>query len=70
MLIDEVNGRKVAEKQNIPITGTVAVLLKAKEKGIRPLVKPMIDKLLQHNYRLSKPLITIILKLCDELPSK
>lgn len=67
LLIDEIKGRKAAVKQQVAITGTVAILLKAKEKSIRPLVKPMIDKLLTNNYRLSKSLIKYILKLSHEL---
>ena len=61
LLIDELKGRKIAEKQNIPIIGTVAILLKAKEKSIRPKIKPMIETLTSHNYRLSKALIDHVL---------
>ncbi len=66
LLIDEMKGRSIAEKQQIPIIGTIAILLKVKEKGVRPLVKPMIDKLTTHNYRLSKALIKYVLNRSGE----
>jgi predicted nucleic acid-binding protein len=66
LLIDEIIGRKYAEKRQIPIIGTVAVLVKVKQKSIRPLVKPMIEILISHNYRLSNKLIQYVLQRCDE----
>ena len=66
LLIDEIKGRKAAEKQQITIIGTLAILVKAKEKSIIPLIKPMLEILLSHNYRLSKSLIQYILQRCGE----
>ena len=65
-LIDEKRGRKVGKKNHIKITGTAAILVKAKQAGKIPLVKPLLNKLTKSGYRLSDRLIDEILKLCDE----
>mgnify|MGYP003657642125 FL=1 len=65
-LIDEKRGRKVGKKNHIKITGTAAILVKAKQAGKIPLVKPLLNKLTTSGYRLSDRLIDEILKLCDE----
>ena len=43
LLIDEKRGRKVAQKEKIKITGTGAVLVTAKKKGIIEKVSPTLD---------------------------
>jgi len=65
-LIDEKRGRNVGKKNHIKITGTAAILVKAKLSGKIPLVKPLHSKLTKSGYRLSDRLINEILKLCDE----
>tara|TARA_R110002049_G_scaffold189996_2_gene358613 strand:- start:200 stop:694 length:495 start_codon:yes stop_codon:yes gene_type:complete len=65
-LIDEKRGGKVGKKNHIKITGTAAILVKAKQAGKIPLVKPLLNKLTKSGYRLSDRLIDEILKLCDE----
>ena len=66
-LVDERRGRKVAIKYGITITGTAAVLIKAKEAGEIPTVQPLLDKLTQVGYRLSPSLINEVLKITGEL---
>jgi len=65
-LVDERRGRKVAAKQGIAITGTAAVLIKAKNAGEIACVKPVLDNLTQIGYRLSPSLIRDILRLSGE----
>lgn len=66
LLIDERRGRKVALKHGIAITGSAAMLIKAKQQGLITKVKPLIEKLNLHGYRMSDHLITEILSRVDE----
>lgn len=65
-LIDERRGRKVAALRGIKVTGTAAVLIHAKTAGEIPAVKPLLDRLAQHGYRLSSSLIRDVLRLAGE----
>ena len=50
-LIDDKDGRIIAQSNNLPITGTLGILLKAKKTGLVSSVKPLIDELrTEHNF--------------------
>lgn len=44
MLIDELLGRRFPRTLRMPITGTVGVLLLAKEAGLLSFVRPALDE--------------------------
>ncbi|USE37597.1 DUF3368 domain-containing protein [Endozoicomonas sp. SCSIO W0465] len=66
LLIDEKSGRSTVRSLDIPVTGNLAVLLKAKKTGVIPSVKSVVEKLQLHNYRYSKALIAQLLKKAGE----
>ena len=66
LLLDDLKARKLAAKLMLKTTGTLGVISKAKQLSIIPRVKPLIDKLLLTNFRISKNVIDEILKLNDE----
>jgi predicted nucleic acid-binding protein len=66
LLVDEKRGRRVAPKEQVKITGTGAVLVAAKQKGIIKQVLPLIDDLRACGYRIADPLRLKILKLAHE----
>ncbi len=68
LLIDEWVGRKVARHLGIKVTGTLGVLLMAKEKGLILEVKPLVEQLLFFGFRASSDLVRLILRKADELP--
>jgi uncharacterized protein len=47
LLIDDLKGRKYAEKLGLVVVGSVGILIRAKEKGIINEVKPYLDKLIE-----------------------
>jgi len=61
-IIDEKDGRKVAISLNIPIIGTLAVLLEAKQKRLVSSFKECLNKLLNKGFRVSPQLIEKFLK--------
>jgi len=67
LIIDDLKGRRVADKLNIRYSGTLGLLLKAKEEGIINKVTPIINKILATNFRFSDELIQTILKEAGEL---
>ncbi len=66
LLIDENRGRIAAKHECIPVFGTGAVLIQAKEKDLIQEIRPMLDALVRAKYRLSNGLRREILRLANE----
>ncbi len=54
LILDEKNGREIAEEQGIKIAGTAAILKRAAEKGLISDLKSALDKLQASGFRLSR----------------
>ena len=67
VLIDERLGRLIARQRAISCVGIMGVLLQAKYKGQVQAVKPLIEQLLQQNYRVSDKVIDLVLQKAGEL---
>lgn len=66
LIIDEFKGRIVAENLGINIVGVLGILIMAKNNGLIPVVKPIIEDLLQVGFRLNQQLIATVLYKLDE----
>jgi len=67
VILDDKLARRIAEMQGFLLTGTAGVLLRAKQQGFVTALKPVIEKLLDLNFRLKPDLITAILELSGEV---
>ena len=66
VILDDSLGRRVAGLLEIPLTGTLGVLLDAKNKGLIPSVKPLLDALTDLGFRLSPSTRIAVLTLANE----
>jgi predicted nucleic acid-binding protein len=53
VILDDHKARKIAERLGITFTGTIGVIIKAKQKGIIPSIIPLLEKIKQTNFRIS-----------------
>ena len=66
VIIDDKLARRIAEMQRFRLTGTAGVLLRAKQKGLVPALKPIIERLLDLDFRLKPDLVKATLELAGE----
>lgn len=66
IILDDRKARGLAQRLGIPVTGTVGLLLKAKQEGILPALCPLLDALDQVGFRISEALRAEALRLADE----
>lgn len=66
LIIDDLKGRKLAEKLGFKFSGTLGLLLKAKQIGVIKSIKPVLDKIRLTNFRFSEKLFTDILNQAKE----
>jgi predicted nucleic acid-binding protein len=66
LIMDDGLARKYAKRLNITITGTVGVILQAKNKGIIPRVKPILDDMISNGFYLSEQIRRDILIVANE----
>lgn len=66
VIIDERLARRHAKRLRLPLTGTLGVLLKAKQRGLVPAVRPLIEQLVHGGVRLGDTLVDEVLRLAGE----
>lgn len=67
LIIDDNKGRKVAQRLNFNITGSLGLFLKAKNAHMINAIKPVLEKIQQTNFRYSQAVLNEILSLAGEL---
>lgn len=66
LLLDDLKARKLALRLNLKFTGTLGIIHKAKQTGLIKKVRPLIEKILSTNFRISDKIIDEILRLNEE----
>lgn len=67
VILDDALGRRAAELLGIPFTGTLGLLLSAKEKNLIPAVAPILDRLSELRFRVATSTRSAVLQLAGEL---
>jgi predicted nucleic acid-binding protein len=68
IVLDERPARKLALVLDIPVVGTAGILLAAKRAGFIPEVRPLLDALIEHGFRVSNALRDRVLADAAEVP--
>lgn len=66
IILDDRKAREAAQRLNIAVTGTVGILLKAKEAGLVASIRPLLDALEAHHFRIGALLRAEALRLAEE----
>ena len=66
LLIDDLKGRKIAQKLNLKFSGTFGLILKVKQADVIKSVRPILDKIRLTNFRFSEDLFDTIIKEAKE----
>ncbi|MFN3997978.1 DUF3368 domain-containing protein [Algoriphagus sp.] len=66
LIIDDLKGRKFAQKLGLKITGTLGLLIIAKRQNLISSVKPSLEKVKKTDFRFSKNLEKTLLRLSGE----
>ncbi len=54
LILDDFAARNFAKQMNLKLTGTLGILIKAKNMGVLPAIRPVIFKLKAVNFRISE----------------
>ena len=66
LILDDNKARKLAAKLHLTFTGTLGIILKAKQSGVIANVKPIMEKIQLTNFRFSEKNYKDILLLANE----
>lgn len=68
LIIDESEGRRIAQSLNLKITGLLGVLVRAKQKGLIAALRPVLDELvLKMKFRIHAKLFEEVLRQVGEI---
>ena len=67
VIIDDQNAKKYAKYLKLPVTGTLGVLMKAKQNGYIFELKPILDSMIQNGIYIKENLVELCLKQVGEI---
>jgi len=67
IILDDRPARRLAQALRLPVIGTLGILLAAKRRGLLVAVKPCLDQLLAHDFRISPSLYSQVIRDADEV---
>jgi predicted nucleic acid-binding protein len=62
LILDDLKGRKMAEKLDLKYSGTFGLILKLKQNGLIESVKPLLEKIKDTDFRFSDSLFELIIR--------
>ncbi len=66
IILDDEKAKKVAKSLQLNVTGSLGIILRAKQEGLIPTVKDIIYKIKETNFHLHLNLEELVLKLANE----
>lgn len=66
LLVDDLAARRAAQSMNIPVIGTVGLLILARQRNVLAAVKPYLDALRQAEFRISETVYHLALQQVEE----
>lgn len=66
LILDERPGRRLAEELGLMVIGTLGVLVACKKHGHIKLVRPFMEELMQHDFRISRSLYRLVIDTANE----
>ena len=67
IIVDDNNAKKHAKYLGLPVTGTIGVLIKAKNLGIVSALKPLLERMLENHIYMSSALMQMCLEEVGEV---
>jgi predicted nucleic acid-binding protein len=67
LLIDDLPARRLAQSLNIPVMGSLGLLLRAKNQRLIPVVRPLMEAMQSQEFRISDRVFARILSAAGEL---
>ena len=66
LIIDDRLGRQVARRLGVVVTGTGGVLVLARQRGLIPAVRPLLEQIRRNGYWLSDDVVETVARLAGE----
>ncbi|KAA5542502.1 DUF3368 domain-containing protein [Adhaeribacter rhizoryzae] len=66
VVLDDLKARKIAKSLNLKITGSLGILVKAKQQGFIEKLSPILEQVQQTNFRIAENIIRKILATVGE----
>ncbi len=66
VILDDRKARSIASRLGVSVTGTVGLLLKAKQTGLVAAIKPLLEDLENHQFHISGELVAEALRFAGE----
>jgi predicted nucleic acid-binding protein len=66
VILDEIMGRRYARQMNLKLTGTLGILLKAKQIGLIDKITPLLNELISKGSWLNPALVAKIIEMAEE----